>query len=161
MKFPWGHFILINVFLKTYIWVYYKLQSFLFGQIFKNILCLFYMHECFVFMYVYASQCPWCLCRSEERAPDPLWLELQMIVNIIRVLAIESGNSARAASVLNNWAPLYNPPVVFCLFVCLCCLMNLPPSSRVHSQREWTPHFLQEARRCLSNRTSLATYFVS
>ena len=41
-----------------------------------------FMHMCFACIHVCVRLCAWCLWRPEERALDPIGLELQAVVNI-------------------------------------------------------------------------------
>ena len=80
----------------------------------------------------------WCLREPEERASDPLELELHLWVTI-RVLGIEPGSSAKADSALNHWAIL--PALALLLNEVLCCnLCEL--SFRFWKERPWE-HLVQ------------------
>lgn len=62
-----------------------------------------FMHMCFACIHVCVRLCAWCLWRPEERALDPIGLELQAVVNI----------TCTCGCWQSNLDPLEEQPVLF------------------------------------------------
>lgn len=65
----------------------------------------------------YMFVCHMCLVPGEAREPLDILLESEMLVRLHKVLGIERGSSARAASDLDHWA--ISPALIFMVFIFL------------------------------------------